>query len=74
MRVRFTDFTSMNINGSKANIIATWLIKIQNLLRPKRLRVKESMIGPIKTFKVQGIMVIDNNKEISETEAPIETR
>jgi hypothetical protein len=32
------------------------------------------MIGPIKTFKVQGIIVIDNNKEISETEAPIETR
>jgi hypothetical protein len=31
-------------------------------------------MGPRKTFKVQGIIVIDNKREISATEAPIETR
>ena len=74
IRVRLTAFTSINTKGTKASIIATWLISIQNLLLPNRFNVNESIIGPKNTFKVQGIMVIDNNREISVTEAPIETK
>jgi hypothetical protein len=47
---------------------------IQNLLLPNLLKVNESIMGPRKTFKVQGIIVIDNKREISATEAPIDTR
>ena len=74
MSKKLTSDTSINTKGITANIIATWLIKIQNLLLPKRFKVNESIIGPKNIFRVQGIIVIDNNNEISLTEAPIETR
>ena len=71
---KFTSETSINTRGNIASIIAIWLISIQNLLLPNLFKVNESIIGPMNTFKVQGIIVIDNNKEISPTDAPIETR
>ena len=72
--MKFTSTTSIKTKGKTANIIATWLISIQNRLLPNLFKVKESIIGPRKTLRVQGIIVIDNNKDISPTDAPIETR
>jgi hypothetical protein len=69
-----TDSTSVKTRGVKDNNIKVWLNNIQNLLRPNLLSVNASTNGPRRNLIVQGSKVMESSKEMSETEAPLETR